>query len=374
MYRIIAINIPHIITIFFIFFIGLFMPYLTRKEIIFGVRIPEGLRDHAEVARIKKIYTRNYLLSVGITSLFFIILLLFRTDPIIIFASILVLIALPLGNYYLCHKSLKQTKVDNQWIEGYQETSVVDIRYKPEQTLVSPWWFSIPLGIILIQIILTLNHYESIPEIIPIHYDINGNPDNWARKSYKSVLVLPIINILVTAICFLVYKTIGWSKQQLSVEDPEGSKIRNRIFRKRWSGFVVFINVSGILSSFSMHIHMLNILDFGFSFPLITSGFFLLLILGSATWLSVTTGQGGSRIKLKGESESRKDKMDRDDDKYWKGGIIYFNPEDPSMFVEKRFGVGWTINFGNLKAVLASLAFMILFPATLYLIIYISKS
>ncbi len=38
---------------------------------------------------------------------------------------------------------------------------------------------------------------------------------------------------------------------------------------------------------------------------------------------------------------------DLDEDSYWKGGIIYFNKNDPSIFVEKRFGVGWTLNFAN---------------------------
>ncbi len=32
---------------------------------------------------------------------------------------------------------------------------------------------------------------------------------------------------------------------------------------------------------------------------------------------------------------------------YRLGGRIYINPEDPLLWVEKRFGIGWTLNFGN---------------------------
>ena len=39
--------------------------------------------------------------------------------------------------------------------------------------------------------------------------------------------------------------------------------------------------------------------------------------------------------------------MDVNDDQYWKAGLFYFNKNDPSIFVEKRFGVGWTINLAN---------------------------
>jgi hypothetical protein len=30
----------------------------------------------------------------------------------------------------------------------------------------------------------------------------------------------------------------------------------------------------------------------------------------------------------------------------WKG-IFYSNPDDPALFVPKRFGIGYTLNFGN---------------------------
>ena len=40
----------------------------------------------------------------------------------------------------------------------------------------------------------------------------------------------------------------------------------------------------------------------------------------------------------------------RDDDRYWYGGFFYNNPDDPALFVEKRYGLGWTLNFGHPQA------------------------
>jgi uncharacterized membrane protein len=34
-------------------------------------------------------------------------------------------------------------------------------------------------------------------------------------------------------------------------------------------------------------------------------------------------------------------------DKNWKWGIFYSNPENPALFVRKRSGLGWTLNFAN---------------------------
>lgn len=39
--------------------------------------------------------------------------------------------------------------------------------------------------------------------------------------------------------------------------------------------------------------------------------------------------------------------MFRDDDRYWIGGIFYNNPDDPAVFVPKRYGLGWTVNMGH---------------------------
>lgn len=45
--------------------------------------------------------------------------------------------------------------------------------------------------------------------------------------------------------------------------------------------------------------------------------------------------------------ETNEEITDFDEDSYWKVGLIYFNRNDPSIFVEKRFGIGWTLNFAN---------------------------
>ncbi len=43
----------------------------------------------------------------------------------------------------------------------------------------------------------------------------------------------------------------------------------------------------------------------------------------------------------------RTDDVFRDDDQHWFGDFFYNNPDDPAMFVPKRYGFGWTVNFGN---------------------------
>ena len=38
---------------------------------------------------------------------------------------------------------------------------------------------------------------------------------------------------------------------------------------------------------------------------------------------------------------------DRTDDRYWLLGVFYFKRDDPAVLVEKRFGIGYTVNFAR---------------------------
>jgi uncharacterized membrane protein len=48
-------------------------------------------------------------------------------------------------------------------------------------------------------------------------------------------------------------------------------------------------------------------------------------------------------------------------------GIFYSNPDDPALFVPKRYGIGYTLNFGNpwSWAVLALIILMVALPFVL---------
>jgi len=65
-------------------------------------------------------------------------------------------------------------------------------------------------------------------------------------------------------------------------------------------------------------------------------------------WM-LRVGQGGQR-GLSPEARSAI-QGDATPDSAWKGGgLLYFNPSDPAIWVEQRIGIGYTVNFGNPRA------------------------
>ncbi len=61
--------------------------------------------------------------------------------------------------------------------------------------------------------------------------------------------------------------------------------------------------------------------------------------------------------------------MFRDDDQYWYAGVFYYNPNDPEPFIPKRYGFGWTVNFGHPmgKLIAALMVLLLLLPLALSL-------
>jgi uncharacterized membrane protein len=89
--------------------------------------------------------------------------------------------------------------------------------------------------------------------------------------------------------------------------------------------------------------------------------------------IAIRSGQGGWRLAASPGTAmpASGPAGDRTPDECWKGGLIYYNPEDPALWVEKRFGFGWTVNFGNRRAwfVLGGILLItLLIPATIFLL------
>jgi uncharacterized membrane protein len=74
----------------------------------------------------------------------------------------------------------------------------------------------------------------------------------------------------------------------------------------------------------------------------------MLLNVGGAYWM-FRVGQGGQKVVA--PAARQEVHGDATPDYAWKaGGLLYFNPRDPAIWVEKRIGFGYTLNMGNPRA------------------------
>lgn len=340
---------------FFIFLIVLIMeiltPRFTRKEIVFGVRVPYDKVDSEKIVDIKKKYIRNNLL-IGIPFIILFSLMNYILSGVgVILFTTFGFIFIGFLVYLMSNREVKRLKEREKWFKGRKQSVIIDTDFSKNRikSIVSPWLFIIPIIIIAINIILGYSYYDLLSDKVATHWNFSGNINGYQSKSKLLIWEIPLGQIVCTVIFFIVYKGIGWSKQQINSSNPMASAEKNRIFRRVWSIYmIVYCILINLLLTMGT-IQIFRVFDIGNGFLIIVIVVFLILIFGSVIILSIKLGQGGANIILADEKNKNKfSKENRDDDIYWKfGNTIYYNTDDPSVFIEKRFGIGWTINAGR---------------------------
>ena len=149
------------------------------------------------------------------------------------------------------------------------------------------------------------------------------------------------------------------SGARIQVQRKKQSRAQQLAFRKysSWLLFVVTISLTVLMGYLQLTILATEIMSSG-----VTLGFtigFLIVILGSVFYYTVKVGQSGTRIPVEAQDINQEGQMDIDDDRYWKLGLIYVNKDDPSILVEKRFGIGWTVNMGHRVSWIGLIVFFI---------------
>ena len=91
----------------------------------------------------------------------------------------------------------------------------------------------------------------------------------------------------------------------------------------------------------------------------------LLAVLGAMIYIALRYGQGGAALEAAAAGAPLNDGLA--DNRHWRFGILYINRDDPSIMVESRFGIGYTINLGHWKGI-TLLAMMIAVPLLLVVI------
>ena len=82
----------------------------------------------------------------------------------------------------------------------------------------------------------------------------------------------------------------------------------------------------------------------------------MLFNFGATLWM-LRVGQGGYRAVA--PAARREVRGDATPDRAWIFGVYYVNPRDPAMWVENRFGLGYTLNYGNWRAWLLIIGMML---------------
>ncbi|MFC6347754.1 DUF1648 domain-containing protein [Vagococcus carniphilus] len=349
-----------LVMLFFNLMIGLLMgltPYYSKRDIPFGVTLPETDEAKTVMAHQKKSYLMinlflSFLIGLGIVmyGLFQHTIDLER----LMFFSVLGLfiqLIVSMGVYLAKYKQLKTFKKGLKTDGLKQPKMVIDLSFRDEKLIFPTGYLvGVNLAFVLLTVVLTVSQYQHIPESFVTKWDMNMNPIIMTDKTWKSVLAIPAFQLFLTFVMGISNQSYLKGKQRIDVKNTEESIARNKKFRKQSSllNFVLSLLVQLLMMMIQLSIIFQQITP---QTLMVASLVFTVAILGIVLWFSLYYGQGGDRLKTVNVSKEAPVKIDEsasfDDDDHWKLGMFYFNQEDPSFWVEKRMGLGMTFNFAK---------------------------
>jgi uncharacterized membrane protein len=173
--------------------------------------------------------------------------------------------------------------------------------------------------------------YAELPVRYPAHWNAAGQVNRWVEKSPAAVFFGPLIGTGVLLLILLITLAMAYGTRRGSSGERSGWAARF-LRLNQW----MLISVMWLLSLTFTATSLAPLL------PPAEHGWPMLLLVG--VLLLTVAGFSVPLIRMSMEPTGGSDATP---DECWRGGAIYYNPADPALMVEKRDGLGFTLNFGN---------------------------
>ncbi|GHU95301.1 membrane protein [Clostridia bacterium] len=327
-----------------------FIPYFTRKTELFGVSLPAAQSDNPVCKKLRAIYC-SIMLVLGAAMLISTGLLMTDTLRSMVIALVVMFGYLMVSFilYLFMRNKMLTLKAAQKWQSPYEGVpAVVMATAEPRgNELVSPAWMLLYPLILLLTVIGIAIAWPYVPDPYPTHFNAAGVADAWAAKTIGSVSFLLILQAVMDVIFVGVYFMIKYAKRQIDAQNPEKSAIQLRVYRRTMSSVLMFIGAASALLMGAIQVFTIvpDFIDSGVVLAIALPAYLVVTVIACVIMYRV--GQGGSRVKVSNAPAVSAKQVNINDDKHWLLGLFYYNRNDPAMFVEKRFGVGYTINLGK---------------------------
>jgi uncharacterized membrane protein len=322
------------------------LPRLTRPDVYFAVTVPPDFRDSAEGRSILKRY-RVEATIFGVLALLTVVAAARIPESNYPTAVPMAGLLLQILGVFLAYYRARGRVLPH----AAAPATIREAALAPRQVrLPGGWPLQIPPFALLAGTAVWLRlHWAEIPSVFPIHWGAHGQPNNWAPRSFVGVYGPLLIGALLCALMgFMAFAMLRWSRFiRVGGAAGEGEQ------RFRLVVVSTLVAVQYLLAGVFTWTALLPFWHKQAGPP----GFIPMLVFVLAFTVVIVVllmrfGQGGTRLagSAAAGSGAVAPTGDRTPDKYWKLGLFYINRNDPALFVESRFGIGFTLNFGHLGA------------------------
>lgn len=339
--------------------------WLAPKYVLFGVYVPEVDRERPDVQQVRARHRLAMLVLWALGLALGVVWGAWGGDgfsagrpELALWVALIVQIGGLIPIWASGRRQALELKRVRNWSAEKPSKVVVDLFFRRSQRLVGNGWFVLQLAIVAVCVISAVLHWNAIPDPVPTHFGITGEPDRYSPKNFGSVFMLNIVQLGLIGIFVMVNMSIRSARQQLDPARPEASRENQLRYRRANSIFVyalsmfvvVLLGLGQSVTVYGWPTKELNALMFGLPALLIAA------VFGFVWYVS---RHGLDEAAAVAQTQ---------EDNFWRGGgLFYYNKADPALMVEKRYGAGWTINFAHPLGILI-FAGMLLVPIAIVII------
>ncbi len=285
------------------------IPNMTRRGILFAVRVPTDFRQSSAGRRSINLF-RSLMAATVVVVLAAILLSPLHLIGLVTLAAPFILILIAGLGFFWQHRQLGPFAVQSR---------------PPREVVVStlpdrlPWftWLSVgPFAILATCAIFLQSNWANIPVRFPVHWGADGQPNRWSERSIHGVYG-PLLFGAELCLWFVASALLSWF----------GAR-RSRLRTAMLGCLIAVEYMLGLLFGIIAISPLIHI-------PI------LITVLGPMVILIPMI------IVMARVASEPGDPVEPTPEECWKGGVLYYNPNDSALVVEKRLGTGYTFNFAN---------------------------
>jgi uncharacterized membrane protein len=184
----------------------------------------------------------------------------------------------------------------------------------------------VPFALLAVAGLVLKARWEEIPERFAIHFALDGRPDGWAPRTPEAVYAPLAIGAIVVAVLLLARAALSAARSG-PLATPAAASSRRRA-AAIFLGLELFVAAVFATTAFlalgATLRHVLGVVATG-----------IVVLIG---------GIGASLVAL----SRRPPDGEPSTPAGWRaGGLVYRDAGDPDLWIPKRIGIGWTLNFGH---------------------------
>lgn len=312
-----------------------------HKNIILGVTLPSDELQNPEVMKIVT-KTKKSMRDIAIVFAILPFISLITKYDSIVYTIFITWITVVCFIFFIPfikgNLQLHKLKKEQNWHVDEEGTTIVDLKVTLEEpNPLNRYWF-------LPAILLTC-----VPIIIDIYRLANKNT---TLLSLATTTCIGLLTFLCPFLFHIAYKT----KQEIVSRDSLRNQTLTRIRRYNWGKCFIGISYTNAIYTILFWMYINHYIHSILIFLLITL-FYTFFIL----WW-VLSAEFKVRLAQQQFSIQTDDSLTIDEDCYWIYGLIYYNPNNKHLLVEKRVGLGTDMNCakpaGKIIAVIIALVML----------------